>query len=62
MKVIEVTVTEDGDVSIETKGYAGSACKNATKFLEEELGVVKASRATSEMYAKPKLTLKAGAK
>jgi hypothetical protein len=39
-KVIEVTVSSKGDATVETKGYSGSDCLQASKFLEETLGVV----------------------
>jgi len=39
-KVIEVAISPRGDATIETKGYSGSDCLEASKFLEEALGVV----------------------
>lgn len=49
-RIIEVTVSPKGEVTIETKGYAGSACLQASKFLEEALGVASAERKTAEYY------------
>jgi len=48
--VIEVTVSPTGEVSIQTRGYAGSACRQASKFLEKALGRVTKDRPTAEMY------------
>lgn len=38
-RTIEITVSTTGDVSIDTLGFKGSGCEQATKFLEEALGV-----------------------
>jgi len=48
--IIEVTVSPTGEVSIQTRGYAGSACRQASKFLEKALGQVAKDRPTAEMY------------
>ena len=37
-KIIEVIVSPTGETKIETKGFAGSSCRDASKFLEEALG------------------------
>ena len=34
-RIIEVTVSPKGEVTIETKGYAGAGCLQASKFLEQ---------------------------
>lgn len=49
-RIIEVIVSPSGEVSIQTKGYAGSDCLQATKFLELALGVVTSDRKTAEFY------------
>ena len=49
-RVIEVLVSPTGEVTIQTKGYAGSDCLQATKFLEQALGVVSNDRKTAEFY------------
>jgi hypothetical protein len=51
MKIIEVTVSPKGETSIQTKGYAGSDCLQASKFLEQALGVVAKDVKTGEFYA-----------
>ena len=55
-RLIEVTVTPKGEVSVQTKGYAGSDCLQASKFLEQALGVTTADRRTSEFYELPVAT------
>ena len=50
-RVIEVTVSPQGETTIQTKGYAGGDCLQASQFLEQALGVVAAERKTAEFYA-----------
>ena len=50
-RVIEVTVSPRGEVTVQTKGFAGSDCLQATKDLEAALGVVTADRKTTDFYA-----------
>jgi hypothetical protein len=38
MKTIEITVRPDGQTSVETKGFSGPSCRDASRFLEEALG------------------------
>ena len=38
-KTIEVSVSPAGAISIEAEGYTGSGCEEATRFLEEALGL-----------------------
>ena len=38
-RTIEITVSPTGDISIDALGFKGSGCGQATKFLEEALGV-----------------------
>ena len=49
-RIIEVTVSPKGETSIQTKGYAGADCLQASKFLEQALGVVAKEDKTSEFY------------
>lgn len=49
-RVIEVTVSPQGDVTVQTKGYAGADCQQASKFLEHALGVNTSERLTAEFY------------
>jgi hypothetical protein len=49
-RVIEVTVSVKGETSIQTKGYAGSTCLEASKFLEQALGVVASDQKTDEFH------------
>ena len=38
-KKIEITVSPEGATSIKTTGFTGSSCKDATRDLEQALGV-----------------------
>ncbi len=48
-RVIEVTISPKGEVTVQTKGYAGDSCLKAGKFLES-LGFVTTDRKTAEFY------------
>ena len=50
-QLIEVTVSPQGETKIQTKGYNGPRCQEASKFLEHALGLVTAEQKTSEFYA-----------
>jgi Protein of unknown function (DUF2997) len=49
-RVIEVIVSPQGETTIQTKGYAGATCRQASKFLEQSLGVVATERKTAEFH------------
>jgi hypothetical protein len=49
-RIIEVTVSPAGETTVQTKGYAGPDCLQASKFLEQALGVTTADRKASEFY------------
>lgn len=47
---ITVTVSPDGETSVETTGYAGRACRDASAFIEKALGDVAREKLTAEFY------------
>jgi hypothetical protein len=49
-RIIEVVVSPTGETTVQTKGYAGSDCLQASKFLEQALGIATADRPTTEFY------------
>ena len=49
-QLIEVTVSPQGETKIQTKGYEGPRCQEASKFLEQALGLVTADQKTSDYY------------
>ena len=50
MKSIEIIVSPKGETVIQTKGFAGDECRQASKALEQALGLVQSDRPTAEMY------------
>lgn len=49
-RLIEVIVSPQGEATVQTKGYAGSDCVQASQFLEQALGIVTAEHKTSEFF------------
>ena len=49
-KIIEVVVSPNGQTRIQTKGFVGSACQEASEFLERALGKVMVDKPTSESH------------
>jgi hypothetical protein len=49
-RIIEVTISPKGETTVQTKGYAGIDCVQASKFLEQALGVKTNERLTAEFY------------
>jgi len=49
-RTIEITVSPKGEIHLQTKGYAGGDCLQASKFLEQALGVTSSDRRTGEFY------------
>ena len=51
MKTIEITISPNGESRLETTGFTGSECREASDFLERALGRVSSDRLTAEFYA-----------
>ena len=49
-RTIEVTVSPKGETKIETRGFAGSSCQEASRFLERALGTRAREQLTDEFY------------
>ncbi len=49
-RVIEVTVSPQGEVTVQTKGYAGAGCVEASRSLEQALGARTTETMTAEFY------------
>ena len=50
-KIIEVTVSPKGETTIQTKGFSGEQCRDATRNLEAALGVRTREQLTGEFHA-----------
>ena len=49
-RIIEVTVSPKGETTIQTKGFLGRACEQASKWLEKALGITRSEQKTPEFY------------
>ena len=47
-QTIEVIVSPEGAVTIQTKGFAGASCREASRELEQALGLRMAEQLTGE--------------
>ena len=50
MKTIEITVDPKGQSRVETKGFAGGECREASRFVEQALGTRSAETLTAEFH------------
>jgi len=50
MKTIEVTVGPKGEVQLETRGFAGRACRDVSQALIDSLGLSRSEQLTAEFY------------
>ncbi len=50
-RTIEILITPDGQSRVETKGFAGPNCREASRFVEEALGTKTAEQLTPEYHA-----------
>lgn len=50
LKTIEITVSPTGQTEVQTKGFAGGECREASKFLEEALGQRVGETLTAEFH------------
>jgi Protein of unknown function (DUF2997) len=50
LKTIEITVDPKGQTKVETRGFAGGECREASRFVEQTLGTRSAETLTAEFY------------
>jgi hypothetical protein len=50
MRIIEVIVSPQGATKVQTKGFAGGECQQASKFIEAALGQRTGEQLTAEYY------------
>ena len=62
VKIIEITVSIKGETKVETKGFAGSDCQEATRSLELALGARESESLKSEYYQQARSELEQNAK
>jgi Protein of unknown function (DUF2997) len=61
MKSVIVEINPEGEIKIETVGYKGNACTQATVAMEKALGSVTSRKHKPEFYATGTVQQKAGA-
>ncbi len=49
-RVIEIIVSPQGQTRLQTKGYSGSSCREASRFLEQALGQGSGEQLTAEFF------------
>ena len=50
MKIIEITVDSKGQSKVETRGFTGGDCREASNFIEQALGQRIDEKPTAEFY------------
>ena len=50
MKTIDVIVAPDGSSRVQTNGFTGPQCKEASRFLEQALGTIQSEQLTADFY------------
>lgn len=49
-QTIEITVSPTGQTKIQTRGFTGAACQQASRFLEQALGQRLSQQLTAEFH------------
>ena len=49
-KRIEMLISPDGEIKLQTLGFTGSSCQRADQFLRDALGVVSSEELTPEYH------------
>lgn len=50
MKLIEIIVAPNGQTRVETRGFVGSECRQASQFIEQALGSRVGEQLTAEFH------------
>jgi Protein of unknown function (DUF2997) len=50
LKIIEVIVSPTGETRVETKGFTGNSCRDASKFIEQALGTPASETLKAEFH------------
>lgn len=49
-KIIEVTVLPNGETKLETRGFTGGECRDASRVIEQALGISTQEKLMAEFY------------
>lgn len=52
-KTIEITVDRTGKTTVETRGFSGGDCRDASRFVEQALGARVSETLTPEYHQQP---------
>ena len=50
MMTIEIIISPKGETTVETRGFTGASCREASRFVEEALGRPISERLTAAFY------------
>jgi hypothetical protein len=50
LKTIEVIISPTGETTVQTKGFTGTSCRDASKAIEQALGDKTAEKLTGEFH------------
>jgi hypothetical protein len=50
MKIVEIIVTPEGKTTVQTLGFIGPSCRDASRFIEQALGQRVAENLTAEFH------------
>jgi hypothetical protein len=50
LKTIEITVDSKGQSKVETRGFSGGECREASRFVEQALGTRSAETLTADFH------------
>jgi len=50
LKIIEITVDSKGESKVETRGFTGGECREASRFVEQALGQRTDEKLTTEFH------------
>jgi hypothetical protein len=50
VRTIEIIISPQGETRLETKGFSGVACQDASRFIETALGEKSSDQPTAERY------------
>ncbi|MEN6449763.1 MAG: DUF2997 domain-containing protein [Thermoguttaceae bacterium] len=57
---IEIIVTPEGKTSVQTLGFTGPSCRDASRFIEQALGQRASERLTAEFHEAEPVVERAG--
>jgi hypothetical protein len=50
LKTIEILVSPNGSTNVQTRGFVGPSCRDASKFIEQALGQQTSETLTAEFH------------